>query len=149
MEIILLKDVKSLGKEGDVVKAKAGYARNYLIPKGYAKEATKGRVKVLKQKKAAKKKRKKEELQQAKKLAEKISNTVVEIKSKAGENGKLFGSITTKDISKALQKQHNIKVDKRKINLDNNIKSLGSKFVEVKVYPEVTGKLKVSITEEK
>ncbi|MTI70299.1 MAG: 50S ribosomal protein L9 [Firmicutes bacterium] len=145
MQIVLLEDVKGLGKKGEIVKSKDGYARNYLFPKGLAKEATKGNVKEVKEKKKAKKLKKKEELAKAKELASKIEDISVELKSKAGENGKLFGSVTTKDIAKALKKQHNIKVDKRKIVLDNNIKSLGATFVEVKVYPEISAKLKVKV----
>jgi large subunit ribosomal protein L9 len=148
MKVILLKDVKSLGKKGDVVNAKDGYARNFLIPKGIAIEATEGNVKVIEEQKTAKKLKEKEELEKAKKLAEKISNLTVKIKSKAGENGKLFGSITTKDIADKLNKQHKIKIDKRKIVLDNNIKTLGATYVEVKVYPNVTAKLRVEVVEE-
>lgn len=148
MKVILLKDVKSLGKKGDVVNAKDGYARNFLIPKGIAIEATEGNVKVIEEQKTAKKLKEKEELEKAKKLAEKISNLTVKIKSKAGENGKLFGSITTKDIADKLNKQHKIKIDKRKIVLDNNIKTLGATYVEVKVYPNVTTKLRVEVVEE-
>ncbi|EOD00027.1 50S ribosomal protein L9 [Caldisalinibacter kiritimatiensis] len=148
MKVILLKDVKSLGKKGDIVNAKDGYARNFLIPRGLAKEATEGNVKVVEEQKAAKKLREKEKREEAQKLADKISNLTVKIKSKAGENGKLFGSITTKDIAQALNKQHKIKVDKRKIVMDNNIKSLGARYVEVKVYPQITAKLKVEVVEQ-
>jgi len=147
MRVILLKDVKGLGKKGDVVKAKDGYARNYLLPKGVAKEATDGNVKVLKEQKTAKKIRKEEEVEKAKKLADKIEKCTVKIKSKAGGNGKLFGSVTTKDIANELKKQHKIKVDKRKIVLDGNIKSLGATYVNVKVYPKISAKLKVDIVE--
>ncbi len=145
MRVILTKNVKGLGKEGDVIKAKDGYARNYLFPKGLAKEATQGNVKVLKEQKKAKKIKEEEKLNEAKKLADKISNLNVKIHSKAGENGKLFGSITTKDIANELNKQHKIKIDKRKIVLENNIKTLGATFVQVKVYPKVTAKLKVEV----
>ncbi|RKD32086.1 50S ribosomal protein L9 [Thermohalobacter berrensis] len=148
MKVILLKDVKSLGKKGDVVKAKDGYARNFLIPKGLAKEATKGNLKVLKEQKKAKKIRKQEELEEAKKLAEKIESITVKIKGKAGEHGKLFGSVTAKDIAQALKKQHKIKIDKRKIELENNIKTLGATYVNIKVYPSVTAKLKVEVIEQ-
>lgn len=147
MKVILLKNVKGLGKKGEVVNAKDGYARNFLLPKKMAKEATEGNVKVLKEQTTAKKMKKEEKLDEAKKLADKLSKITVEIKSKAGDNGKLFGSITSKDISQALQKQHKIKIDKRKISLDNNIKSLGVTQVEAKVYPNVTGKFKVHVKE--
>ncbi|WP_425448757.1 50S ribosomal protein L9 [Dethiothermospora halolimnae] len=147
MKIILQKDVKGLGKKGELVNAKDGYARNYIIPKGLGKEATDGNVKVLKEQKKAKKIRQQEELAEAKDLADKMSKLTVEIKSKAGENGKLFGSITTKDIAKELNKQHKIKVDKRKMKLDGNIKTLGARFIEVKIHPKVTAKVKVNVLE--
>lgn len=147
MKVILLNDVKGLGKKGDVVNAKDGYARNFLFPKGLAKEATQGNVKVLKEQKNAKKMKQEEELKEAKKLAERLSQLTVEIKSKAGENGKLFGSITSKDVAQELQKQHKIKIDKRKIVLNNNIKSLGVIEVEAKVYPNVSAKIKVHVKE--
>ncbi|MTI46227.1 50S ribosomal protein L9 [Sporosalibacterium faouarense] len=145
MKVILLKDVKGLGKKGDVVNAKDGHARNFLLPRGLAEEATQGNVKVLKEQKQAKKLKKESELEEAKKLAEKLSKITVDLFSKAGDNGKLFGSITTKDVAQSLQKQHKIKIDKRKINLDNNIKTLGVTEVEAKVYPNVTAKFKVHV----
>ena len=148
MNVILLQDVKGLGKKGDVIKAKDGYARNFLFPKGVAKEATSGNVKVLEEQKTAKKLKEQEELNNAKKLAEKISEITVTLKSKAGENGKLFGSITTKDIAEALNKQHKIKIDKRKMDLNDNIKNLGVTLVGVKVYPGVTTEFKVNVVEE-
>lgn len=149
MKVILLQDVKGLGKKGEIVNAKDGYARNFLFPKNLAKEATEGNVKVLEEQKTAKKIKQQEELSKAKELAEKISELTVELKGKSGENGKLFGSITTKDVSEALKKQHKIDIDKRKMDIDGgNIKSIGTTFVEVKVYPNVSAKLKVKVTEE-
>lgn len=149
MKVILLQDVKGLGKKGEVVNAKDGYARNFLFPKNLATEATQGNVKVLEEQKTAKKIRREEELTKAKELAEKISKLTVEIKSKSGENGKLFGSITTKEIADRLNKQHKIKIDKRKIEVDGgNIKTIGTTVAEVKVYPNVSAKLKVNVSEE-
>ncbi|MBS4534416.1 50S ribosomal protein L9 [Clostridium sp. D2Q-14] len=148
MKVILLENVKGLGKKGDLVNAKDGHARNYLLPRGLAKEATEGSVKQLKEQKKAKKIRKDEEIKEAKKLAEKISNLTVEIKSRSGEGGRLFGSVTTKDIATALQKQHKIKIDKRKIYMNDNIKSLGITIVKVKVYTDITAELKVHVVEE-
>ncbi|WZL73111.1 50S ribosomal protein L9 [Clostridiaceae bacterium 35-E11] len=148
MKVILLKDVKGLGKKGAIVEASDGHARNYLIPRGFAKEATAGGIKVVKMQKAAEEKKRQEELAEAKALADKISNLVVILKGKAGEGGKLFGSITTKDIAEGLAKQHGIKIDKRKIQMDNPIKTLGAIFVEVKVYPEVSAKMKVEVSAE-
>ncbi|WP_129599850.1 50S ribosomal protein L9 [Anaerophilus nitritogenes] len=147
MKVILLKDVKGLGKKGDVVNASDGHARNYLMPRGIAKEATQGNVKVLNMQKAHEEKKKQEELDDAKALAEKISKLTVLLTGKSGDGGKLFGSITSKDIADGLQKQHKIKIDKRKIQLDQPIKALGAIFVEVKVYPEVTAKMRVEVKE--
>ncbi|MBS4536968.1 50S ribosomal protein L9 [Clostridium sp. D2Q-11] len=147
MKVILLDNVKGLGKKGDLVKAKDGYVRNFLFPKGLAKEATEGNVKQLKEQKKAKKIKKDEERKEAEKLAEKIAELTVKIKSKSGEGGRLFGSVTTKEIATALQKQHGIKIDKRKMILDNNIKSLGTTIVKVKVYPDITADLKVHVVE--
>lgn len=148
MKVILLQDVKGLGKKGDVVNAKDGYARNFLFPKNLAKEATEGNMKVLEEQKTAKKLRQQEELAKAKELAAKISELTVELKGKSGDNGKLFGSITTKDISEALKKQHNISIDKRKIDIEGgNIKTIGVTNVEIKVYPNVTAELKVKVVE--
>ncbi|MCR2044372.1 50S ribosomal protein L9 [Anaerosalibacter massiliensis] len=149
MKVILLKDIKSLGKAGDLVEAKDGYARNYLFPKGLAIEATEGNLKTLREKKKVEKKKKKEEYNEALKLKKKLDENSVEIKGKAGEGGKLFGSITSKDISAALKKQYNIKIDKRKIDLNENIKTLGTTIVDVKIYPEVVASLAVKVIEEK
>jgi len=147
MKVILLKDVKGLGKKGVVVNASDGHARNFLIPRGMAKEATEGGMKVLEKQHAAEDRKKQEELAKAKELAEKISEITVKIKGKAGDNGKLFGSVTSEDIVTDLQKQHKIKIDKRKIVLDGAIKTLGTTIVDVKVYPNVSAKLKVQIVE--
>ncbi len=146
MKVILLKDIKGTGKRGDVINASDGHARNYLIPRGLAKEATAGNVNNLKVQKASEKKRQDNELEEAKELAEKISKITLTFTSKAGDGGKLFGSITSKDIATKLKKDHKISIDKRKIVLDSPIKELGSKFVDVKVYPEIAGKMKVEVT---
>jgi len=148
MKVILLKDVKGTGKKGDVVNVSDGHGRNYLIPRGLAREATEGNLNELKQQKEAQKKKQKRELQEAKDLAEKISKITLTIKGKAGEGGKLFGSITSKDIAEKLSKEHKIKIDKRKIVLDNPIKELGTHSVEIKVYPEITGTVKVQVLSE-
>lgn len=145
MKVILFEDVKGLGKKGDVVNSKDGYARNFLFPKGLAKEATRGNVKVLEEQNTAKKMKKEEEVQQAEALAEKISKLTVDMESTAGDNGKLFGSITTKDIAQALQKQYKIKIDKRKMELDSNIKEVGITEVKVKVFPNITATFKVNV----
>lgn len=148
MKVILLKDVKGLGKEGELVNAKDGYARNFLIPRKLAVEATDANLKKWEEDMARKRQKQQEEYESAIKLKEKIEGVSIEIKSKAGEGGKLFGSITSKDIAEALKKQHKIDVDKKKIDMKNNIKTLGTTTVEIKVYPEITATLKVNVVEE-
>ncbi|SKC88326.1 50S ribosomal protein L9 [Maledivibacter halophilus] len=148
MKVILLKDIKGTGKKGDVINVSDGHARNYLVPRGLAKEATKGNINKLKAQKASEKKRQEKELKEAKALAERISNITLNFKSKAGEGGKLFGSITSKDIAANLKKNHKIDIDKRKIVLDSPIKELGARYVDVKVYPEISAKMKVNVTVE-
>lgn len=148
MEVILVKDVKGQGKKGDVVKVSDGYARNFLLPKGYAIEATEGSKRKLKEEKTQLQKKQQQEKDKAKKLADKISALEVNLKVKAGDNGKLFGSVTGKDIAEALKKQHGIEADKKRIALDEPIKNTGEFIVEVKVYPEVSAQLKVVIKEE-
>ncbi|MBU5439353.1 50S ribosomal protein L9 [Tissierella sp. MSJ-40] len=148
MKVILLHDVKGLGKEGELVNAKDGYARNFLFPKNLAIEATPGNLKKWEENKKQKAEKKKEELNEALELKAKIEKLSVELKRKAGEGGKLFGSITSKDIADALMAQHKVDIDKRKIELKDNIKTLGTTVVEVKVYTEVTAKLSVNVKEE-
>ena len=146
MKVILKADVKELGKKGDIVNTSDGYARNYLFPKGVATEATEGNIKTQEAFKAKEVKKKAEEKDIALALAKKISSLSISISVKTGENGKLFGSITSKDIAEELKKQHNIDFDKKKFVLDEAIKTAGEYSVEVKVYPEISGKLKVIIT---
>lgn len=145
MIVILKRDVKGTGKAGDVVKVSDGYARNMLLPKGLAEEATKNNVHTLEK---AKEKREEEEKQAraaAEKQAEEMKSMHVVIQTKAGEGGKLFGSITTKDIADALKEQHKLSIDKRKIVLDQPIKEVGVKRVKIKIYPEVTATIAVEV----
>ncbi len=146
MIVILTKDVKGTGKAGEVVKVSDGYARNMLIPKGLAKEATEGNVRNLEKQKALAAEKQAEQKAAAQKQAEALEKITLEIKSKGGESGKLFGSITSKDISEALLKQENIKVDKKKIELTNPIKQTGETQVTLKLFSEVTATLKVNVT---
>lgn len=148
MKVILMKDVKGLGKAGDLVNAKDGYARNFLLPKGLAVEATPANLKKWEEEKKAEAQRKEEEYQEALELKKKIDAITVELKAKAGEGGRLFGSITSKDIADALKAQHKIDIDRRKIEMKDNIKSLGTTQVDVRVYAELVGKLNVKITEQ-
>ena len=145
MIVILTKDVKGVGKTGEVVKVSDGYARNLLLPKGLATEATEGNVRSLEKQKAIKDAKKQDELASAKELAEKISQLTVTITTKSGEGGRLFGSITSKDIADALSNQHKITIDKRKFVLDSPIKHTGDFELDIKIYPEVTAKLKVVV----
>lgn len=146
MIVILTKDVKGTGKAGDIVKVSDGYARNMLLPKGFAKEATQGNVRNLEKQKELAAEKLQEQKAAAKKQAEKLETITVVIKSKGGENGKLFGSITSKDIAEALEEQESIKVDKKKIELASPIKQTGDTQVAVKLFPEVSANLKVKVT---
>lgn len=148
MIVILKKDIKGTGKAGDVIKVSPGYARNMLIPRGLAVEATEGNVRNLEKQKQIQKENEAEEKAKAEKIADKLSKGSVVIKTKAGEGGRLFGSITNKDISEAIEEQFGIKIDRRKIVLGSPIKELGQVSVEAKLYPEVTGKFKVEVKEE-
>ena len=145
MIVILKRDVKGTGKAGDVVKVSDGYARNMLLPKGYAEEATKNNVHSLEK---AREKREEEERQAkaaAEKQAEEMKSMRVVITTKAGEGGKLFGSITSKDIADALKEQHGIAVDKRKIVLEQPIKETGITRVKIKIYPEIAATIPVEV----
>lgn len=146
MDVILLKDVKGTGKAGQIVKVSDGYARNMLFPRGLAKEATQGNVKTLERQKEAAAEKRAAQKAEAQEQAKKLEEVTLTIKAKGGDNGKLFGSITTKDIAEALEKQEKIKVDKKKIVLDNPIKTAGEKEVVVKLFEEVSAKLKVTVT---
>lgn len=145
MKVILLADVKGKGKAGDVVKVNDGYARNMLFPKGLAKEATAGNLKNLEHQKAIAAEQEAERKAEAEATAKKLANLTVKIETKAGDNGKLFGSITSADIADACKEQAGIEIDKKKIVLDAPVKQAGNVEVQVKLYPEVTAKLKVEI----
>lgn len=147
MKVILLKDVKSLGKKVDLVNASDGYARNYLIPKKLAEQATENNVHILNNKKEAERRQKLKELEEAQKLAKSLMGKEIKFKVKIGENGRLFGSITSKDISEKLKEQYNMDIDKKKI-VAETIRQTGVYEAEIKIYPEVSTKVKVSVLEE-
>jgi len=147
MQVILNQDVKGQGKKGQLIKVSDGYARNYLLPRGLAKEATNDNLNILKGKKESLEYKIKTETDEAKAIVEKMKNIEVVIKAKAGENGKLFGSVTSKEVSEELTKQHHIKIDKKKFILPDGIKTLGVTEVEVKVYTGIVGKVKVNVQE--
>lgn len=148
MKVILKQDVKGLGKAEDLVNVSDGYARNYLFPRGLAAEASASNINIMNTKKEAEQNRKNRELAQAKELAARLKDVVVTIRTKSGENGKLFGSITSKDISDQLKKSYKIDIDKKKMVLPEPIKSIGNFEIEVKLYPEVSGKLAVKVEHE-
>ncbi|MDR1247013.1 MAG: 50S ribosomal protein L9 [Clostridiales Family XIII bacterium] len=145
MIVILKQDHKDLGKAGDVIKVSDGYARNLLIPRGIAAEATAGNIRSLEKQKKLNEEKHKKDLAEAKALAERIGGMSVKIITKSGENGRLFGSITSKDIADALAEQHKLNIDKRKIALDSPIKATGQFSVEIKVFPDVSAALKVNV----
>ncbi len=145
MQVILLQDVKGVGKAGTVAKVSDGYARNMLLPKGLAKEATPGNIKELERVKAANAARRAEDLASAKAMAERFKELQVVIKGKAGDGGRLFGSITSKDIVDALKAQYDIEVDKKKCVMDGPIKQAGLHEIDVKLFQEVSAKLKVMV----
>ncbi len=147
MKVILLEDVKGSGVKGDIINVSDGYARNYLFPRNLAIEATKANLNELKNRKRAEDKRKEEAAQNAREVVEKLSGLTLVIKAKSGENGKLFGSVTNKEIAEELQKQYGLSIDRKKIVLDEPIKQLGEMDLEVKLHPGISGKLKVKVEE--
>ena len=147
MIVILNRDVKGTGKAGDVVKVSDGYARNMLLPKGYATEATDGNIRSREKQKELLAQKKAEEKAAAEELAKKLEDVTVIIKTKSGEGGRLFGSITSKDIADETKKQTGLTIDKKKIQMKNPIKSIGRFEIDVKLYPEVSGKLTVEVTD--
>jgi large subunit ribosomal protein L9 len=147
MKVIFLKDVKGKGKKGEVKNVADGYAHNFLIKQGLAIEANQSSVSTLAAQKKKEEKMAEEELEEAKKLKEALEKVTVELTAKAGEGGRLFGSITTKQIAEELQKKHGIKIDKRKMELDDAIRSLGMTKVPVKLHHEVMASLNVHVKE--
>lgn len=147
MKVILLQDVKGQGKKGEVKEVSEGYARNFLLKKGLAKEATPGNVKMQEAHKKSEEKRKQEELEEAKKVAKVMEETTITIKAKSGEGGRLFGGVSSKQIAEELKKA-NFKVDKRKIELPEPIRTLGYTNVPIKLHQEVTATVKVHVVEE-
>ncbi len=146
MKVILQADVKGTGKKGQVYEVADGYARNFLFPKKLAIEATTGNIQDISHKKAVEDRRKVKEKEDALQLAGKLNALQIEVKTKTGEGGRLFGSVTSKEIADALKKQHGVEVDKRKLDLKEPIKALGSYEVHVKVHPEVIAKLQVHVS---
>lgn len=147
MKVIFLKDVKGKGKKGEVKNVADGYAHNFLIKQGLAIEASNTNISTLEGQKKKEDKRAAEELAEAKKLGEQLEKITVELSAKAGEGGRLFGSITTKQIAEELQKKHGVKIDKRKMELSDAIRTLGHTKVPVKLHHEVLATLTVHVKE--
>ena len=147
MQVILLEDVKALGKKGDMVEVNNGYARNFILPKKLGVEATGKNVNDLKLQKAHQDKVAAEQLAAAKELSAQIAELSVEVKMKVGEGGKTFGAISTKEIAAAAKEQLNLELDKKKISVDEPIRSLGVHNVKIKLHPKVTATLKVKVSE--
>ncbi|GGA70246.1 50S ribosomal protein L9 [Ornithinibacillus halotolerans] len=148
MRVIFLQDVKGKGKKGEVKNVSDGYARNYLLKNNLAEEATSGNMKALEAQKRKSKQLEQEEKEKAEQLKTKLESLEVKLKAKSGEGGRLFGSITSKQIADTLNKDHGIKIDKRKIELAQPIRALGYTNVPVKLHPEVTGTVKVHVVEQ-
>lgn len=148
MKVILCADIKNVGKKDQIINASDGYARNYLFPRKLAVPADKENMNKLQAKQDAKQYKRDQELEEAKKIAETINKITLKIQTKSGENGKIFGSITSKEISEKLEEQYKIIVDKKKINLKEPIKMLGVTNVDLKLFEGVNAKLKVMVIAE-
>lgn len=147
MKVILLEDVKSLGKKGELVEVNDGYARNYILAKKLGVEATAKNLNDLKLKKAHEDKLAAQRLADAKAFAESLKNVQVTLKIKTGEGGKLFGSVSSKEIAQAAKEQLDLEIDKKKLVLPSPIKAVGTTLVPIKLHPQVTGELKVIVQE--
>lgn len=147
MKVILLQDVKALGKKGQTVEVSDGYARNFILPKKLGIEANAKNINDLKLQKAHEERVAKEQLEEAKELAAKIEGLEVELSIKSGKDGRTFGSVSTKEIAQAFKEQHGIEIDKKKISLDEPIRTVGTSIVSIKLHREVTAKLNVRVRE--
>ncbi len=148
MKVILLDNIKGVGKKDEIINASDGYARNYLLPKKLAVEANAENMSKLNNKKEAANYKKDQEKQNAEELAKKLKGIMLKIKVKAGENGKIFGGVTSKEISENLKSQYNFVVDKKKIELKDTIKTLGSFNVSIKLFEGITADLRVEVISE-
>ncbi len=148
MKVILLQDIKNVGKKDEIINANDGYARNFLFPKNLALEATKDNLLKLQAKKDSQKHKKDLEIEEFKKQADKIKDIVLELKVKAGSNGKIFGGVTSKEISEELKKQYKMEIDKKKIILKETIKNIGRFSVDIKFGDGVNTKLTINVVSE-
>lgn len=147
MEVILLEDVKSLGKKGQIVKINDGYARNFVLPKKLGLEATPKNLNDLKLKKENEDKIAKEKLEAAKEFAKVLEESTVVVKIKSGEGGRTFGSVSSKEIAQEAKKQLDFDIDKKKIVLDEPIRTLGTHVIQIKLHKDVTAKMNVKVQE--
>ena len=145
MKVILLDNIKGVGRKDDIIEANDGYARNFLIPKGKAVEANNANLSKLKAKQSSNEHKLELEKQEAERIKEKLSDLTLEIKVKVGENGKIFGGVTSKEISDNLKTQYNMDIDKKKIVVKETIKTVGVQVIEIKLFQGIIGKLKVKI----
>ena len=145
MKVVLLKDVKNVGKRDDILTVSDGYARNFLFPQRLAAEATPGALKEIQRKRAAQDAREAELLTQAKQKAEELKDKVITLEVKCGEKGRLYGSVTSAEVAEALEKQHGVKVDKRKIDIGDPIREIGEKTISVWFYSGVTTPMKLDV----
>ncbi len=145
MKVILTQDIKGVGKKDEIINANDGYARNFLFPKKMAVEANAQNMSLLQGRKDSANFKKEQDKEKANEIKDKLSKIMLTIKVKAGENGKIFGSITSKEISTELKNQYKIEIDKKKINLKEPIKELGEFNIEIKLYEGIIGKLKIKI----
>lgn len=145
MKVILTQDIKGVGKKDEIINANDGYARNFLFPKKMAVEANAQNMSLLKGRKDSEHFKKEQDKEKANQIKQKIEKMTLTIKAKAGGNGKIFGSITSKEIATELQTQYKIEVDKKKINLKEPIKEIGTFTVDIKLYEGIIGKLKINI----
>lgn len=145
MKVILLSDIKGVGKKDQVIEASDGYARNYLFPKKLALEANTENMSKLKARQNSNQFRKDTEKKQAEEVAKKLKGIMLKIKVRAGENGKIFGGVTSKEISDGLKRDYNIDIDKKKILLNETIKTIGTFTIDIKLYEGVIGKLRIDV----
>lgn len=148
MKVILKADIKGVGKKDEVINASDGYARNFLFPKNLAVEANAENMSKLKAKQDSNAFKKSQEKEEAQKIADKLSKIMLKIKVKSGSNGKIFGGVSSKEIAENLDKQYQIKVDKKKIDLKDTIKTLGTVTVDIKLFEGVTGRVRVDVISE-
>ena len=146
MKVILLEDVRSLGKAGDIVKVSDGYARNMLLPKKLAKEATAGNIKALENKKAAEAEQREKDKAEAIVIREALESEVINLVSKGGDSGRLFGAVTNVDIANAIKEQKGFDIDKKKIRISSPIKTIGEYEAEIKLFTDVNAKVKINVS---